>query len=106
MHVANHTTISGYEHLFGDEVHFNDVSYDTKFCQLLRAGVEDAQVVLLLAMLPNLQEVFLRGGPHDVKSLEWRASHKFASLRKLTVCGGIGEPSWPTGILAIALLSP
>lgn len=97
VHFANHTTILGYEHLFDDEVHFNDVPYDTKFCQLLRTGVEDAQVVLLLAMLPNLQEVFLRGGPHDVKSLEWRASHKFASLRKLTVCGEIGDLSWPLG---------
>ncbi|KAH5277195.1 hypothetical protein HBI70_095320 [Parastagonospora nodorum] len=101
--IAVHNSPSRYEHLFGNEVHFNDMPYDTKFCQLLRTGIEDAQVVLLLAMLPNLHEVFLRGGPHDVKSLEWRASHKFASLRKLTVCGETGDLAWPLGFYSFLL---
>jgi hypothetical protein len=85
----------GYEYIYDDEVAINDVSYDRKFCQLLRAGVDDAQVVLLLALLPNVREVFVRGGPYDVNALAWRASHNFESLRDLTVCGTDGEMVWP-----------
>lgn len=88
-------TIIGYEHYFDDELCCAKLSYDRKFCQLLRAGIEDAQAVLLLALLPNLQEIFLRGGPHDVNTLDWRASHKFAALRRLSVRGADGELTWP-----------
>jgi hypothetical protein len=57
--------------------------------------VEDAQAVLLLALLPNVKEVFLRGGPHDINALTWRASHSFESLLDLTVCGTDAELTWP-----------
>jgi hypothetical protein len=75
------------EHIFDDQIGINEVSYDRKFCQILRAGIEDAQVVLLLALLPNIREIFMRGGPDDLNTLTWRASHNFESLRDLTVCG-------------------
>jgi hypothetical protein len=86
-----------YEHFFDDKLGFDEVSYDCKFCQLLRAGVEDAQVVLLFALLHNIRYILLQGGPLDVNSLEWRAKHKFASLREITVCGTEGDLPWPIG---------
>jgi hypothetical protein len=61
--------------------------------------MEDAQVVLLLALLPNIREIFLRGGPNDINILTWRASHKFESLRELTVCGTDDELVWPLSSL-------
>jgi hypothetical protein len=85
----------GFENLFDDKLGCAQVPYDRKFCQLLRAGIEDAQAVLLVALLPNLQHIFLRGGPHDINALDWRASHKFTALRSLTVCGTDGDLTWP-----------
>jgi hypothetical protein len=86
-----------YNYSFDDEVGFWETSYDRKFCQLLRAGIEDAQAVLLLALLPNIQVIVLRGGPYDFDSLEWRAGHQFTMMRELTVCGPVGDLTWPIG---------
>lgn len=86
-----------YKHLFDDGVSFWKTPYDRKFCQLLRAGVEDAQVVLLLALLPKLQVIVLRSGPYDSTALEWRAGHQFASLRELTVCAPRRFSRWHLG---------
>jgi hypothetical protein len=38
-----------------------------------------------------------------MKALEWRASHKFASLRELIVCGDLGDPPWPLGFYSSLL---
>jgi hypothetical protein len=87
--------IAGLDYIFDDHLGFAQVSYDQKFCQLLRAGIEDAQAVLLFALLPNLQDIYVRGGPHEINALEWRASHRFAALRSLTVFGTDGVLTWP-----------
>lgn len=95
-HDSMNKDIPWYEHMVDDHLTWEETPYDRKFCQLLRAGIEDAQVVLLLAQLPNIQEIFLRGGPHLLQVLPWRASHKFQTLRTLTVCG-TAEVVWALG---------
>ncbi|KAF1846507.1 uncharacterized protein K460DRAFT_417571 [Cucurbitaria berberidis CBS 394.84] len=94
-----------YIHLFDDKVPFDEIPYDRKYCQLLRSGIEDPLVVLLLALLPNVNEIFLRGGPRDVNMLAWRAHHRFASLRRLIVCGQ-GDPLiWPVEFFSTILVT-
>jgi hypothetical protein len=44
---------------------FDKLSYDRKFWQLLRADFEDPLVALLLALLPNVHEVWLLCAPMD-----------------------------------------
>lgn len=40
--------------IFDDEISFNSLPYDQRFCHTLRAGIEDPLVVLMVAMLPNV----------------------------------------------------
>ncbi|KAJ4346708.1 uncharacterized protein N0V89_010640 [Didymosphaeria variabile] len=78
------------------------MSYDQKFCSMLRAGLEDPVIVLMVALLPNVREMLVRGGPTDRVALEWRApTHRFSKLRRLTVHAIDGMLSWP-----IAFFSP
>jgi hypothetical protein len=72
-------------------------SFDRTFCQMLRAGVEDPLVVLLIALLPNVSEIFLHGVPGDINALIWRPQHGFSALRKVTACATNGEKQWPLG---------
>ncbi|KAL1596980.1 hypothetical protein SLS60_008562 [Paraconiothyrium brasiliense] len=72
------------------------MSYDQRFCSMLRAGLEDPVIVLMVALLPNVREMVVRGGPTDRLALEWRApTHRFAKLRRLTVHSIDGVLSWP-----------
>jgi hypothetical protein len=73
----------------------SDTSYDRMFCQMLRAGIEDPLVVLLIALLPNVREIFLSGVPGDINALVWRPQHGFAALRRVTACATDGELQWP-----------
>lgn len=100
--VIAENTVNGeapwYDYMIDDHLTWEVTPYDRKFCQLLHAGVEDAQVVLLLALLPNVQDILMRGGPHMLMALPWRASHNFQALRTLTVCGTM-DLVWPLGNL-------
>jgi hypothetical protein len=85
-----------YEHLYDTVVNINDVPYDRKFCQLLRAGTEDSLVVLIVALLPNVSSIFLQGAPSDRNTLPWNApQHNFHALRRLSGCAMDGELRWP-----------
>ncbi|KAL6710349.1 hypothetical protein ACN47E_009295 [Coniothyrium glycines] len=84
-----------YTHAFDKSVSCRDIGYDRKFCQLLRAGVEDAQIVLLVALLPNVREILFHGVPGEVESLEWRAGHEFSCLRRLTASVHDSDIIWP-----------
>src|SRR6266700_75454 len=81
------------EWLYADEATFvNDdfdksLSFDEKWIQALRLGIEDAQVILIFALLPGLEEIFLRGMPPG--SLPWeRLVHakKLQSLKRFSAC--------------------
>jgi hypothetical protein len=60
------------EHVYDEEQAIDNVSFDVKFCQILRAGLKDSQLVLLLALLPNLKEIVLRwAASYDRHHLPW-----------------------------------
>ena len=84
-----------YTHAFDPYIPTSDIDYDRKFCQLLRAGSEDPLIVMLVALLPNVREIYLHGVPLDINTLEWRASHGFTALRRLTACASDELSPWP-----------
>jgi hypothetical protein len=85
-----------YEHLYDNFVTINDVPYDRKFCQLLRAGTEDSLVVLIVALLPNVSTILMQGAPGDRNALPWKApKHNFHALRRLSGRATDGELRWP-----------
>lgn len=93
-------TIPGwYEYLFKSDCHFKNVHFDSKFCQLLQAGIEDPLFMLMLTLLPNVQELTLRGGPHGGHHLHLLPlivpEHRFSALRTLSVASTDGELEWP-----------
>src|SRR2546429_5690068 len=74
-----------YDYIYNPHKHIDEVSFDNKFCQLLRAGLEDPQVLLMIALLPNVREIVLRGAPFERTSLICNAPlHQFHALRKFT----------------------
>jgi hypothetical protein len=88
MGIAKEAEIGGigvlrkwYQHIYDQSVSINDVPYDTQFCKLLRAGLDEAYVALLMALLPNIRELDLYGTPYHSCSLKWRAAHGFRSLK-------------------------
>ncbi|KAF2442550.1 hypothetical protein P171DRAFT_434025 [Karstenula rhodostoma CBS 690.94] len=75
----------------GWDEYLEHLPYDQRFCMGLRAGAEEPIVVLLLALLPNLRELYLQdmvemsGSALTFKSPE----HRFKSLRRVAVREGI-----------------
>jgi hypothetical protein len=103
-------TVPGwYHYLYDPETHFDNVPFDNKFCQLLQAGIEDPLFILLLALLPNIQEILFRGGPHGGQHLNLLPSlspeHRFSNLRKLTIAATDGELEWPLSSFSYQLQS-
>ncbi|KAF2645921.1 hypothetical protein P280DRAFT_545814 [Massarina eburnea CBS 473.64] len=75
-----------YSKVFDAQLPIKEVSYDRQFCQLLRSGLEDPFAVLLLAMLPNVNEIHLAWSLDGRLGLKWRAPrHEFRNLRMITV---------------------
>ena len=60
-----------YTYLLDDAVPMENLPYDRRFCQLLRAGIDDAYAMLLFAILPNVHDIFLRGACRDQTALDW-----------------------------------
>lgn len=70
------------------------MTYDQKFCYLLRAGLDQPLIILTIALLPNVQEIQVRDRPHPSIALPWKMpSHRFQKLRGLVVDGG--SLCWP-----------
>jgi hypothetical protein len=81
-------------HAFETDLDMDHVSYDEKFCRLLRASIEDPLVVLLVALLPNLREIYIHGTPFAQLNLPWRAPrHQFQSLK--TFFASSNGYAWP-----------
>jgi hypothetical protein len=77
-----------FENLFDPVKRIRNIPYDSKFCQLLRADLEDPLVALLLALLPNVQELWLSSAPMASIStlLPWHLpNHGFNNLKRLAV---------------------
>ncbi|KNG52860.1 hypothetical protein TW65_09315 [Stemphylium lycopersici] len=70
-------------------------AFDRMFCEMLREGIEDPLVVLLIALLPNVTDIVLGGVPSNTLSLCWQPNHGFSALRKMTACAIDGEQPWP-----------
>jgi hypothetical protein len=85
-----------------DQQQVGNAPYDSKFCELLRTGVDEPLVILLLALLPNLRYLDLYGAPYFAHCLEWRNTHGFRSLKHLKVCAS-DQLGWPLGSLNHAL---
>jgi hypothetical protein len=74
--------------VFDNNKRIGQITYDHKFCQFLRAGLEDPLVALLLALLPNIKDLWLLEAPMDAKAtlLLWHLpKHKFENLKRFTV---------------------
>lgn len=62
------------------------LSLDARFCHLLRAGVDDAYVVLLMSLLTNVRRISLPFLPDTTHALPWaRALQRYSDLREFTV---------------------
>ncbi|OCL13098.1 hypothetical protein AOQ84DRAFT_385636 [Glonium stellatum] len=66
---------------------FEGMTFDERFCTALDLAIEDVQVVLLLSLLPNVEEIILRYLPWD--HLPWDClagtTHGFQCLRRLSI---------------------
>ncbi|KAE9961511.1 hypothetical protein BLS_001888 [Venturia inaequalis] len=96
----NNEKIPGwYDYLYEPDCHFENVHFVSKFCELLQAGIEDPLFMLMLTLLPNVQDLTLRGGPHGGQHLHLLPlivpDHRFSSLRTLSVAATDGELEWP-----------
>ncbi|KAF2248448.1 hypothetical protein BU26DRAFT_520126 [Trematosphaeria pertusa] len=81
--------------IYGAGLDIKDVPYDDKFCQLLRVGLDDPYVVLLMALLPNLHEMFLEGST-DADALPWGLPvHALRTLRRFSAKAIDGNLSRP-----------
>jgi len=69
--------------------------FDTRFCEELRAGLEDPLVVLLLSLAPNIREISIMGAPQDIHSLSWDVPHGFKKLERFTATGIDDRLDWP-----------
>lgn len=84
-----------YATILGQASTWASVPYDRRFCELLRAGMGDAYAVLLLALLPNLSHIFLRGAGADPTALGLpRPSHAYKALRILKVGSMDFQDAW------------
>jgi hypothetical protein len=75
--------------VFDNNKRIGQITYDQKFCQLLRANLEDPLVALLLALLPNVKELWLLEAPMVAKAtlLPWHLpQHKLENLKRFAVC--------------------
>ena len=52
---------------------------------------------MLIALLPNLKEIDLGNGLHDVNTLHWRTEHGFPFLRRLRA--GDDKGPWPLALI-------
>jgi hypothetical protein len=59
--------------------------------------------VLLIALLPNVGEIFLHGVSDNINALTWRPQHGFAALRRATACTTDGELQWPLAFFLLSL---
>jgi hypothetical protein len=81
---------------YGDEVSYANVYdnrqsslhnllFDTQFCKLLRYGLEESCIILLMALLPNIRDLKLWSAPYHPHSLRWQTTHGFKNLKRFTV---------------------
>jgi hypothetical protein len=82
-------------------------SFDRKFCLLLRTGIEDAYVILLIAILPNLTDISLHDARSCDTSLDWPLPrHGFKSLRRVIVDFEAGRSTQCLSYVNTVLASP
>lgn len=88
-----------YEYIYSPLKRIDEVSFDNKFCQHLRAGLEDPQVALMIALLPNIREIDLVGAPYERKDLVCNAPlNQLPALRKFTAHATDSELAWPLSL--------
>jgi hypothetical protein len=64
-------------YLFDAHIRMEHLPLDRRFCQLLRAGSDDAYAMLLFALLPNVNTIILPEAQSHI-ALEWPApNHQF-----------------------------
>ncbi|KAJ4379545.1 hypothetical protein N0V86_004726 [Didymella sp. IMI 355093] len=94
-----------YDLLFGDETSFRSTTYDKRFCHILRAGIDNPLVVLIVVMLPNVSDICLDGAPANVTALSWQTpNYRFAKLRRLTAAAIDDTLTWPVGFFNSVLV--
>lgn len=91
-----------FKHIFDSNVVTSQVPYTQRFCMLLRAGIEDPYIALLIHMLPNVREILMHGAPDDLNALPWTLPrHKFDSLRKFSALSFDPYNTWPAAFFNI-----
>ncbi|KAF2009952.1 hypothetical protein BU24DRAFT_427993 [Aaosphaeria arxii CBS 175.79] len=92
--------------VYDDDMKDGDVPLDRRFCDHIRLGLEDALIILLLSLSPNLQAIRLDGVSPDPLSLGWDLDgFDFPELRRLTVSGDSGLIPFHIATLERQLLS-
>lgn len=82
-----------YDFMFDDGTTLRDLSFDRRFCHILRAGLEDPLVILVISALPNVSEILMRAVSSDTNALEWPTpKHQFSKLRRITALTDGPEP--------------
>ncbi|KAJ4288136.1 hypothetical protein N0V90_012153 [Kalmusia sp. IMI 367209] len=72
--------------------YLSSIPYDRRFCLGLRAGAEEPLVILLLALLPNVEEIYFQKMPLAYSGLSFKgAGHRFGALKRVAVKSGILE---------------
>jgi hypothetical protein len=87
-----------YDLIFDNDTSFNSLPHNQRFFHILRADIEDPLFVLMVVMLPNVSQIFLRIAPADITALAWPTSkHHFTKLRRLIAYATDGILTWPVG---------
>jgi hypothetical protein len=84
-----------YTYIYDGTIRIEDIPYDAQFCELLHLGLDEPFVVLLLAILPDVREIDIWGVPNHRYSLQWRAKHRFQTLKHLKASGCDDAGQWP-----------
>ncbi|PSN61643.1 hypothetical protein BS50DRAFT_143791 [Corynespora cassiicola Philippines] len=95
------------KHIFDPNLTIDEVPFDQQFCQLLRAGVDNAYAVLLLGLLPNIQDIVLQTSTIQMDQIPWKLpKHRFKNLRRLHVMAEERNRSWPVAFFEDILKAP
>lgn len=93
-------------HLIADQTMLENMSFDEIFCHLLRVGINEVYTVLLLAILPNVQNILLCGTIDGPTTLDWPSpNHGFKTAHRIVAGGTNLQSTWGVARLNTILAS-
>ncbi|KAH7116120.1 hypothetical protein B0J11DRAFT_539280 [Dendryphion nanum] len=84
--------------IYSEDLETPEVPFDDRFCQNLLAGLDDAPALLILSLLPNIQELLIQAAPSDRKALPFKIpQHGFKYLKHFTAQPENTGTEWALG---------